>query len=128
MISINVQDHVSASLQNMAHNLHTLPMAEIARIMVASVHQNFLDEGRPTSWEPRAEPTGSWPILRKSRDLYNSIEAFISGNDITVDHNTSYGDFHETGTWKMPARPFLIIVDEDIAEIDRVIEEHMSQI
>jgi phage gpG-like protein len=128
MIQIDIQDFITPALQHMSHNLSTLPMADIAQLMVDSVHQNFLDEGRPNAWAPRVEPTGSWPLLRKTDTLYNSIYPTISGTEITVDAGEYYGSYLDQGTSKMVARPFLLLQGEDERRIEELIDRHMGQI
>ena len=126
MIDVNIDDYaVMDFLDGLEDLSKNLPLEEIGRLLVESVRENFNQEGRP-SWEPRMEPTGGWPLLRKTGDLYNSITFQISGDDVTVDHGTAYGDYLDQGTSRMVARPFLVIQDEDADRIEQIFAQHFS--
>ena len=124
MITINIEDHITPGLVDLADHFEHLPMEEIAGVMVASVHENFEAEGRPDPWEPRKDDN-PWPILNKTGALKNSIESMVSGNEITV-YAGFYGQFHDEGTTWLPARPFLLLQDEDMAEIEEILDQHLG--
>lgn len=101
-----------------------LPMDEIARILVASVHENFAQEGRPP-WVPRQD-NNPWPILHKTGALEDNIFAQIMGDEVRVEAGEPYGKWHDEGTARLPARPFLEAQDEDVDEIVRLIWEALD--
>lgn len=111
MIDLNISDY-TAILQDIRDEGQALPMDEIGNLLVESVHENFNAEGRPDSWEPRRDDN-PWPILRRTGALYNSISYSVFGDTVTVDENVGYGTFHDQGTSRLPARPFLLIQPED---------------
>lgn len=130
MLHIDVIDQATpAVMQKAFRNASSLPMDEIGRYLVDSVRQNFELEGRPVPWAPRKEPTGSWPLLDKTGRLKLSIDYMVlSGTEVRVDHNTDYGDYLDEGTSRMVARPFLMLQDEDLPEIENMMLQHILSI
>lgn len=59
-------------------------------------------------WAPRAEPTGSWPLLNKTGKMFGSTK-FKSGKDPMsfLAKTVDYGKFHQSGTSRMPQRRWL---------------------
>lgn len=80
-------------------------------------------QGRVTQWPDLAEKTkkqkmkkkGSpYPILTFTGRLRNSINSEVSQTQAMVFSGVAYGVFHQLGTSRMPARPFLEIADKDV--------------
>ena len=112
------------SLEQKASDM-TPVMMDIGDLLVESVHKNFEHGGRPGTWEPRKD-NNPWPLLMKTGELYNSIEANASQNDVYVDAGAEYGVYHNEGTSTIPQREFLVIQDEDLAAIDEMIFQYFS--
>jgi len=128
MINIEIDDHaVLEFFHDLSDRSKDLPLDEIGKILVDSIHQNFLDGGRPDPWEPRKKDY-PWPTLMKSRDLYNSINYDIdkSGEESSVNlsYGEDYGIFHDEGTVFLPKRQFMCIQPEDVGRIEDVIAQH----
>lgn len=121
MIDIDISDY-TAILDSIHDQGQELPMDAIGQLLVESVHQNFDQEGRPTAWEPRQDDN-PWPILRKTGDLYHSIHYSIVGDTVYVDEGVGYGTYHDQGTSRLPARPFLLVQDEDEQAIMDIIAQ-----
>ena len=59
------------------------------------------------SWKERKQPTGSWPLLRKTGRMQSNTKSKVTDNKKTVQifNDTEYAKYHQTGTKKMVARP-----------------------
>lgn len=64
----------------------------------------------------------SGDILVDTGRLRNSIASKVYGHTAEIGTNVFYGKFHQFGTRKMVARPFLGISPADAAELRRVAE------
>jgi phage gpG-like protein len=62
-----------------------------------------------TKWQPRAQPTGGWPILNKTGKMFESTKFRASDRpfDFKATVGVKYGGFHQRGTSKMPQRRWL---------------------
>jgi phage gpG-like protein len=112
-------------------DVHKLLETIVDDIMIPSVHENFLQGGRPT-WDELAEGT----LLQKKGDaiLIETgvlldvaispytwvINATAGEGEVTVQSlpGAEYGYYHSTGTRFMPMREFIMFQDEDLAKID----------
>lgn len=106
----------------------------VREVIIPSIRNNFAAEGRP-SWEPLAPTTvlsrgASGPILNRTGRLlkvatqfniwtYTRDSATITG----IDSRVKYAGYHQGGTRKMPARPFVVLQDEDEEQIERIFAE-----
>lgn len=103
----------------------------IKKVVIPSMLRNYFMQGRP-SWQPLAESTierrtakggfvrmlidtekmakmsTSWPIWKINRTEAN-MEA--------LDSIVPYARYHQSGTSKMPARPFALLQLTDVEEI-----------
>lgn len=126
--------------------------AEIAEIMRSSVEQNFMDEGRysspgdwrggPTSWEDLKPATiahrmkhgrDAHPILQVSGQLASSISTSHDNSHASIGTNLAYAGIHQFGgkagrgrKITIPARPFLVVQDEDLDDAMDVIARHLT--
>lgn len=104
----------------------------VREVVIPSIRKNFAAEGRPL-WAPLAPATvidrkgASGPILDRTGRLlkvatqfniwsYTRDSATITG----IDSRVKYGKYHQGGTRKMPARPFVVLQDEDEEQIERI--------
>lgn len=64
---------------------------------------------RPSPWAPRknnADP--GRPLLHKSGDLMRNFRSVVTGPEtVVVGTKVKYARYHQHGTKKMPARPFM---------------------
>ena len=127
MLEISITDYATPMLDELLSHADHMDdvMDDIGRLMVDSVHQNFEEEGRP-AWEPRLVDV-PWPILRKTGALYNSIHYSVFGAEVNIDTDSDYGMFHQEGTDRMVARPFLEIQPEDETMIMDLLYQHFDQ-
>ena len=64
---------------------------------------------RPSPWAPR-KSGGKWPLLIKHphTGLWQSFRSKLQGNDtVVIGTDKKYAGYHQLGTKKMPARPFM---------------------
>lgn len=115
----------------------------VREVVIPSIRRNFATEGRP-SWAPLAPATvlsrgASGPILDRTGRLlkvatqfniwsYTRDSATITG----IDSRVKYATYHQGGTRKMPARPFVVLQDEDEEQIERIfyvwLDERMRRV
>jgi phage virion morphogenesis protein len=93
--------------------------AEVAELILTSVVRNFSAGGRPQRWAPLK--VGGASHLNKTGRLRNSIVPRSDSDSATVGTNVIYAATHQFGRGAIPARPFLVLQDEDIDEIGRII-------
>lgn len=121
----------------------------IQQVLAPSFRKNFEAEGRPEPWVPLSEVTinmrdAAGPILVRSGLLKRTIQQF---NIWTVDRTKAaildlpekiwYGKVHQGGygygrksqsrAAGIPARPFVMIQEEDYAAIDKVFEKWLEE-
>lgn len=112
-------------------------MAEsIGEMLVSSTQQRFEDQRGPdgSSWQPslRTQAEGG-QILVDSARLRNSIGYEASPDLILVGSNVEYAAIHQYGgkagrnlATEVPARPFLGITPEDMAEARRIMLDFIA--
>lgn len=73
--------------------------------------------GRP--WAKRKPPTGDWPILNKTGVMQNTsrIVPHLDGFMVTT---TDYGGYHQFGTSKMVARPWMGIPERSLRQLETI--------
>lgn len=77
---------------------------------VSELIQNQFDERRApdgTPWAPRKQPTGTWPLLEKSKEMRRSFKVIASASTLRILNAAPYLKFHQEGTSRMVARPVL---------------------
>lgn len=114
-------------------------MKIIGQIIRTSVVQNFQDGGRPTEWEPLAESTlltkkGGKILIEQgfAGGLMGSSHEKVTANSVLVGTNKVYAAIQHWGGMagrgrkvKIPARPWLMIQDEDWPEIVAELDEYL---
>jgi phage gpG-like protein len=126
------------------------PLKVVGALVVASVHKNFQEQGRPQKWNPLSPRTlagrrhgkgkGGVKILIDSARLKNSIgyKLVSSGGEPAVSVGTNviyarrqhfgYGGGLGRGHAKTPAREFLLIQHpEDTGKIEGVFRRHVER-
>lgn len=96
----------------------------VRKVIIPSIHKNFQQEGRPP-WARLTVPTimergSAHPILQRTRLLYTKATQLniwkidkTSAGVSYLDSKVRYAGFHQGGTSKMPARPFMQITSDD---------------
>lgn len=109
-------------------------MRDIGRYLEGATEQRFADKKAPSglSWANLLPSTqqrkGDNNILIDSGDLVSSITHYTSGDSVTVGVSEPYGVYHQLGTPKMVARPFLGLSDNDKNEIGWLINDYLERV
>ena len=154
-VTVNAEP-VNARLKKIAAAGKNLaaPLNAIGEIVMSSVEENFAQEGRfasagswrggNTRWADLAESTkaarakkGKWPgkkLQMSAGGLAASISKTVTGKDVTVGTNKVYGAIHQFGgmagrgrSVAIPARPFLVVQDEDVEDMVDVLDKYISK-
>jgi phage virion morphogenesis protein len=156
-IDINLEP-VKARLQVLAAAGADLsaPLSACGEIVLSSVEENFQREGRfdtagstrggNNRWADLSERTkaarakkGKWPgkkLQMSQGGLAASINKQVQGNTVTVGTNKAYAHIHQHGGQAgrrssrvtIPARPFLVIQEEDVNEMVDVLNRHIAKL
>lgn len=93
---------------------------EEATYLVAAEMRAYIDSGGDGSWPPHSDVTTRWhgahALLKFTGALYGSIRPEVAGVTGKVVVGTDYAPFHESGTSKMPARPFMYPVGKKVRQ------------
>lgn len=111
-------------------------LAVVGEIVTESIQRNFEKGGRPQKWKPLAPATikerrrlGKWPgriLVRQGTagGLFGSISHRPMNDRVVWHANKVYAAIHHFGGMagrgrkvRIPARPYMMIQDEDWAEI-----------
>jgi phage virion morphogenesis protein len=137
-------DVLKRRLDELARDLHQVerPLKAIGTYMVGSVQKNFQAQGRPQKWTPLAPSTlrgrrkgkgsGGPSILTDTARLKNSIQSKIAISadpSVSIGSNVKYARRQQEGFPKgtgrghahTPARPFLVIQDEDVPAMGKIV-------
>lgn len=155
-IDIDLQMRFRPSIGLMAKNVDKFGMdirsfreplkRSIQQVLAPSFRKNFEAGGRPDRWAPLADYTiekrgSSEPILVRSGRLKRTIQQL---NIWSLDRekaaitdlpaNIWYGKLHQAGyrgtgaaTFSFPARPFVLIQDEDYDDIEEVFAQWLQE-
>jgi len=138
IISVDVTDkEVRQLLKKLTDKIGnpTEALHNIGARMLSSVQENFEEEGRPEKWVPRKDKKPH-PILRSdSNNLFGSIHPTVQGDEVKVGTLVEYAAIHQFGgeTGKgyktvIPARPYLMLQDEDNAAIIELLEDYITEV
>ena len=82
------------------------------------------------AWAPRKSSSRSsrrgGRLLVDTGRLRNSISSVVTGSTARIGTNVFYAKFHQEGTRKMVARPFLGINQQDLSELTRITESFIA--
>ena len=122
-------------------NLRPL-MKNIAGIMADSTEENFKVEGRP-KWKDLSEKTktarrktGHYPgqILQVSGQLAMSITTQYDNESAVIGSNKVYAAIHQLGglagknkSVTIPARPYLVVTDDDFEDILSQTQKYITE-
>lgn len=122
-------------------NLRPL-MKNIAGIMADSTEENFKVEGRP-KWKDLSEKTkttrkktGHYPgrILQVSGQLAMSIATQYDNESAIIGSNKVYAAIHQLGglagknkSVTIPARPYLVVTDDDFEDILSQTQKYITE-
>jgi phage virion morphogenesis protein len=135
-MTISISDGASVPLREFAVNVaDTLPlMKNIGEIALASVQENFEVGGRP-KWQPLAPATikakgHSKPLVASG--VLKSVVMKATANQVTVGVQPAAKDYAAIqhfggkagrgGKVTIPARPFMLLQNEDLQEIEELVQ------
>ena len=118
-------------------------MKNIAGIFASSTEDNFAEEGRPDKWVDLSEVTKNLrkeinkypgPILQVTGQLATSVNTYYDNDSAVIGSNLAYAAIHQLGgdagrnrKVKIPARPYINLVEDDYDEIVHEIEQHLMK-
>lgn len=119
-------------LAKRGENLRPL-MKNIAGIFASATEDNFREEGRPDKWTDLADITKKnrtkkrkWPgqILQVEGNLASSVNTQYDDDSAVIGTNLPYARIHQLGGMagknkkaEIPARPYLLLTEENFEEI-----------
>ncbi len=124
---------VSRKLKRAARNAERMRDAfrEVGEVVLRSVRKNFDVGGRPQKWAKRSTSykgrRASNKLLIDTGRLINSITYDAFSSYVDVGTNVVYAATHQYGRDAIPARPFLMLQDEDAPAIRDAIVAHLTQ-
>jgi phage virion morphogenesis protein len=141
MIKLSVTldaEQAKATLTALAGKMKNMTpvMKTVGQLLRASIQRNFEQGGRPQGWIRLSPATlkkrrGS-KILVDTARLKNSIKVQASSDRVVVGTNVVYAAIHHFGGQagrgrkvKIPARPFMLVQDEDWKEINSVAADYL---
>lgn len=105
--------------------------ASLELVILPSIRKNFDVGGRPP-WQQLSEPYRTYrlprPILIQSGALLQATQAIgnwrvdFNSIELTGIDSVPYAAYHQGGTRRMPARPFVMFQSEDVEDIVRIFE------
>ena len=129
------------NLAKRTENLRPL-MKNIAGIFAYSTEENCKEERRPDKWVDLAESTKKqrtkkrkWPgqILQVEGKLAASINTYYDNDSAVIGSNLEYAAIHQLGgqagknkSVEIPARPYLLLTNDDYDEILHNIEKYFE--
>jgi phage virion morphogenesis protein len=126
-----------AALKGKLKNM-TPVMKTIGQVVRTSIQKNFELGGRPEGWIRLSPATvakkrkGGGRILVDSARLKNSIKVQASSDKVVVGTSVIYAAIHHFGGMagrgkkvKIPARPYMLVQDEDWKEINEVSADYL---
>lgn len=114
-----------------------LPLSRmIANQLKKTVMRNFEAQGRPTKWKPLSPRYRAWKkehgytdkILVRTGRLRQSINTRYTNDEAAVYTGVKYGVLHQTGTRRLPKRPFLVLPNEDLPIYERIVHDWVAGI
>jgi phage virion morphogenesis protein len=138
MININV--NVQGDRRILLNRLQNLKPAfkNIGEHLTRTTDRRFAQEGGALDWKPLKPETIAekrrnrrrMKILQRSGPLRNTITYFVTERGLVFGSNQVYAPTHQFGDEDrgIPARPFLVITDEDRTAIAEIIDNHLFNI
>ena len=123
---------VSRRLKKAARNAERMQAAfrDVGEIALRSIRKNFDDGGRPKSWPKRKTRYSGRrrrnKLLIDTGQLVNSLTYQATNQHVDIGTNVEYAATHHFGRGGIPARPFLMLQDEDDRPIRDAILDHLK--
>lgn len=135
MISITVTglDRATIGIRRVANFEADQLLLILGNLIRTQTIRHFQEEAGPTGawagWRPStAAQRGSGQILSDTGRLRGSISSIIGANQVEVGTNLFYGKFHQRGTRKMVARPFVGLSGRDSSELEMTLNAYFARL
>lgn len=126
-------DLAVAALQRLSEIEVAELAAAIGEMVVGQTRNRILDE----KTSPEGAPWAPWSkryaagrdnrhsLLVGRQTLHDSIASYSAGNEARVGTNMVYGAIHQFGGRGIPARPYLGLSKQNVADIREVVIDHV---
>lgn len=124
-------DHFSAGAKDF-----TDVFRDFDPIMLASIRNNFVSEGRPSKWKPLALSTvlqreregfgGSHPILVRTGALKRGFRSRIGKRSYAIYNRVFYYPYQQFGTPTIPARPMVVALKGLRSNFTEIARKHLG--
>ncbi|MDH5524451.1 MAG: phage virion morphogenesis protein [Desulfobulbaceae bacterium] len=135
--SRDVMQNLGAMIQRIEHPKDAYEI--IGEIATVSILRNFEVGGRPQAWEPLKQVTldqknGSKILMEQGMagGLAGSINYKAKSDKVLIGTNKKYGAIHQFGGQAgrgkkvtIPARPYLVLQDEDWTEMAEALKDYI---
>lgn len=129
----SLNQHLTTLYQRLNGDLTPL-MQAIGSLLEGSTRQRFADKQSPDgrSWAAlmpatvKAKTGRGGGILVDRGDLMRSITFHAASDHVVIGTDRPYGKYHQTGTVRMTARPFLGVSTQDQADIRDLINDYIA--
>lgn len=113
-------------------------LSKVGDVMIADTKNRI----RSTKVDPNGRPWARWAestekareregsarggILFRTGSLYNSIFKTFQQNRVVVSSASPYAGFHQFGTRRMPARPFIGVSAQANTQINKLVDSYLG--
>lgn len=116
------------------------PLRKCRKIIADDIAENFRGQHDPDGnpWAPPKRPLRprGRKLLRKTKRLYRSVtmasgpdvQVIVNRTGLTVGTDVPYAQYHQFGTRKMVARPFMGISEKAQDAIDDVLNDYVDAV
>ena len=110
-------------------------LAPALPVVAAAIERNFDEEGWPVPWAPLSARYAAYKarrfgaglrILERSGALRRSISTRLEGGALVASTDVPYAAFHQYGTRRLPARPFLTLTETDKEEVAQAVADSLG--
>jgi phage gpG-like protein len=125
-------DQLPAWLESRARRLESGDrrrlLGQLRDVLKADALEGFQTSSDPDkiAWRPLKRRRGK-PLVKTGR-LRGSISAVIQGDAVSVFSGVPYAGFHQLGTSRIPARPFLGVGSRVWPEVKRLALGHVESV
>ena len=138
MLRVQVQlDSATALLAALGVRLDSSDdlLAPALPVVAAAIERNFDEGGRPLPWAPLTPRYAAYKarrfgaglrILERSGALRRSISTRLEGGALVASTDVPYAAFHQYGTRRLPARPFLTLTETDKEEVVQAVADSLG--
>ena len=138
MLRVQVQlDSATALLAALGVRLDSSDdlLAPALPVVAAAIERNFDEGGRPLPWAPLTPRYAAYKarrfgaglrILERSGALRRSISTRLEGGALVASTDVPYAAFHQYGTRRLPARPFLTLTETDKEEVAQAVADSLG--